>query len=125
MSQQLRSLSVRLTAEAEAVAASTNHEAVGTSILGSIVAAARWKDVDRANGDELYDVRIEHSPDPFDVADADAMWFTLITFAQATGPITETLNSTTPHFSRMRAVSTLAGTTPSAKLDVIVEGVQF
>ena len=125
MPPQLRSFAVRLTEPSEAVAASTNHDSVATKILGSIAASAVWKGLDRTTGNETYDAKIQHSPDPFDIDDDDASWFDLITFTQVTVPNAQLSTLTTPHFSRMRAVSTLGGTTPSGTLDVLVEGVPF
>ena len=111
--------------------AAKNYPSIATGLIGDLACSLEMEALDFTSGDETYDVKIEHSPDrepngPDPVADADAIWYTLVTFTQMLAPggaaQTEHKDLTTPHYSRLRVVSTFGGTTPSAKVTVLVEG---
>lgn len=121
---------VTLTPDADLITATKTYDSILSNLIGDLASSAVWENMDETSGDETYDVKIQHSPDrgvglEGEVADADAQWYDLVTFAQVTSGATssEHKDLTTPHYSRLRVVATLNGTSPSAKLTVIVEGV--
>lgn len=112
--------------------AAKDYTSVATGLIGDLACSLQMEELDFTSGDETYDVKIQHSPDrepngPDPVSDSDAIWYDLVTFTQmvAGGGVAQTEHKdlTTPHYSRLRAVLTFGGTSPSAKVTVIVEGV--
>lgn len=107
-------------------AGTVNEPHVVPGIMGDFAASLEVANMDRTTGDETLDVKIQESPDPDSVADGDAVWYDLVTFTQVatSGASTEKIVVTTPHFGRLRLVVTLAGTTPSADVKVLIEGLR-
>jgi hypothetical protein len=68
------------------------------------------------------DVTLQDSPDGKEVTDANATWFDLLAFTQATAAGAEAKSFIGPHFERVRAVVTLGGTAPEATVDVTYSG---
>ena len=107
------------------VAATVTLKSVFTDVLGNFAASLKVANADRTTGDETYDAKIQDSPHGLDVADADATWHDLVTFTQVAATSgSEKKTVTDPHYSRMRLVLTLGGTTPSADFEVDIEGLR-
>ncbi len=96
-------------------------------LIGDFAAFLVVKNADRGSANELYDAKIQESPDPMEgepngVSDLNATWFDLITFTQiadTTGQ--EKKTQTAPRAARLRVILTLAGTTPSADYKIVLE----
>jgi hypothetical protein len=54
--------------------------------------------------------KIQHSPSPASVSDANAVWLDLLTFTAQTAVGAQAQNTTLPYFPRLRALVTRAGT---------------
>jgi len=98
---------------------------VRTGILGDFALSLIATAVDATTGDEKYLVTVYETPDPSNVADADANWFLLSSFTLVTaaGTTTEKKTVTDPHFSRFKVRISIEGTTPTANIKVLAEGV--
>ncbi len=94
-----------------------------TDIVGDFIASFEMTDLG-GSATPTFTPVIEESPSPEEVLDADAVWYTLVSFAAKTANGNEKLANTTHHFSRLRVKVTVSGTTPTAKIDIIVEGEQ-
>jgi hypothetical protein len=99
-----------------------NQESVDTRILGDFAAHLKLSNTGPTGA--TIDAKIQESPDPPTVADADATWYDLVTFAQQIGAAgtSEKKTVTDPHFSRMRLVLDYGSTGTTADVECKVEG---
>ena len=108
----------RLSTRAEAFTVTVNLPSRQTDMLGDFEASL---EVTNFSGTSVV-VTIEMSPDPEEILDANAIWYTLLTFATATGNTTERVTNTTRHFSRLR--TRLVVVSANGNVSVIIEGEQ-
>lgn len=82
---------------------------VASNVVSGVAGAAPTVDVD-----------LQDSPDGSNVSDANATWYTLLSFTQRTTNEGELKAFTGPHFGRVRAKMTTGGTITAATCTVVI-----